>query len=85
MEVLEMARPVKGTGWVDLVLELPVNGESWKEDASEDFGKPFPNEKEGYLRSLTSGLIKAKYPERIYTVSREVSEDRKFIKVRRLK
>lgn len=85
MEVLELARPVKGTGWVDLVLEVAVNGENWEADANEDFGKYFPPEKEGYLRSLTSGIIKAQYPERIYKVSREVLADRKFIKVRRLK
>lgn len=85
MEVLELARPVKGTGWVDLVLEVAVNGENWEMDAAEDFGKYFPPEKEGYLRSLTSGIIKAQYPERVYKVSRGILEGKKIIKVRRLK
>lgn len=51
----ELATPIKGTSWTDLIVNIKVGGT----------GK-FPADKESTIRPLISGRVKDKFPEREY-------------------
>jgi hypothetical protein len=85
MEVLQLATPIKGKSYPDLVLEIEVSGEGWKDNPGQDKGRPFPADKENYLRSLISRTIKPKYPHREYSAFREELQGTKVIMIRRFK
>jgi len=84
MKKLKFERPVKGKSYPDLILDLEACGEGWKEDKSKDKGKYFPIEKDNYIRTIISGIIKAKYPLRVYAANREVVKGIKVLTVRRI-
>ncbi|RZL07063.1 MAG: hypothetical protein EOO89_23625 [Pedobacter sp.] len=84
MNTLELAVPVKGTSFYDLLVGIEeISGRDWKEDPSKDKGRPFPIEKKKYIRSLISSWVKTKHPDREYGAYEEMYEGRMVLMVRR--
>jgi hypothetical protein len=71
METLEFATPVKGISWPDLILEVEITNKA-DDKTDMDKGRPFPLERERQLRTVISGDIKRRYPNRIYNANLEV-------------
>ncbi|WP_207425963.1 hypothetical protein [Pedobacter sp. SYSU D00535] len=59
----ELATPVKGTSWTDLIVAIEVGGEGY-----------FPYEKAATIRPLISGRVKDKYPERAFEATKGEKE-----------
>lgn len=65
---IQIATPQKGTSWPGLITEIEMVGET--------NGKPFPVEKIAQLRSVISGTIKPRYPERVYKAKKTVKDNK---------
>ena len=80
----KLARPVKGTSWPDLVLQVELQS---KEDkgTDRDKGKPFPIENASSIRPAISGRVKLLYPDREYEANKEVFQGELVLMVRRYK
>lgn len=84
MNTLELAVPVKGTSFPELLAAIDqITLEGWKEDPSKDKGVPFPIENTKHIRSLISSTIKYRYPDRKYSANKEVHQGVSVLMVRR--
>jgi hypothetical protein len=72
----QLAMPSKGTSWVTLVSDVPLNGPDWETDKAQDHGIPFPHEKRTSIRPAISGRVKLLYPDRVYTANEELCDER---------